>query len=127
MSEIEKKEEPTEIEKVEEKPSELEEVDKEPSRVILTPEMCSWIDEEGTGYEMEVYLPGVEKDTIKLRMTEDTVFVAGDTDRIRYVGYYTLCCPVEHEKATSLYKNGLLKIHVPYKEIEMSTVDVAIE
>lgn len=118
MSDIERKEEVTEIE---------EKVEEEPSRTILTPQMCSWIDEEGTGYEMEVYLPGVEKDTIKLRMTEDTVFVAGDTDRIRYVGYFTLCCPVEHEKATSSYKNGLLRIHVPYKEIEMSSVDVAIE
>lgn len=123
MSEIERKEEVTEIEKVEEKPSEIE----EPIRTVLTPQMCSWIDEEDIGYEIEVYLPGVEKDTIKLRMTEDTVFVAGDTDRIRYVGYYTLCCPVEHEKATSSYKNGLLRIHVPYKEIEMNSVDVAIE
>jgi len=127
MSEIERKEEVTEVEKVEEKPLEEKKVDEEPSRIVLTPEMCSWIDEEGTGYEMEVYLPGVEKESIKLRMTEDTVFVAGDTERIRYVGYYTLCCPVEHEKATSSYKNGLLRIHAPYKEIEMSSVDVTIE
>ena len=125
MSEIEQKDE-VGIEKVEEKPSEIEKVEEEPTRTILTPQMYSWINEEDTGYEIEVYLPGVEKDTIKLRMSEDTFFVAGDTDRIRYVGYYTLCCPVEYEKATSSYKNGLLKIHVPYKEVEISSVDVAI-
>ena len=127
MSEIERKEEVSDIEKVEEKPSDIEKVEEKSTRTILTPQMCSWIDEEDTGYEIEVYLPGVEKDSVKLRMSEDTVFVAGDTDRIRYVGYYTLCCPVEHEKATSSYKNGLLRIHVPYKEIIMSSVEVAIE
>ncbi len=126
MSDIETKDE-VEIEKAEETPSEIKKVEEEPQRTVLTPQMCSWINEEDTGYEIEVYLPGVEKDTIKLKMSEDTFFVAGDTDRIRYVGYYTLCCPVEHEKATSSYKNGLLRIHVPNKEVEMTSVDVAIE
>ncbi|MFW9899618.1 MAG: Hsp20/alpha crystallin family protein [Candidatus Thorarchaeota archaeon] len=117
MTEIEKKEDIKEIEKVEE----------EPRKVVFSPQMCSWTNDEGTGYDFEVYLPGVEKDTIKLKLGEETLFVVGETDTIRYVGSYTLCCPVEAEKATSSYKNGLLKIHVPFKEVELRTVDVSIE
>ena len=117
MSELEIKEHEKDTEKVEE----------EPVRIVLTPEYCSWTDDEGLGYNFEISLPGVEKETIKLRMGEETLFVVGDTERVRYVGSYTLCCPVEPEKATSTYKNGLLKIHVPFKEIEFHTVDVNVE
>lgn len=117
MTEIEKKDDVKEIEKVED----------EPRKVVLSPEMCSWTNDEGTGYDFEIVLPGVEKHTIKLKMGEDTLFVMGETNTVRYVGSYTLCCPVESEKATSSYKNGLLKIHVPFKEIELHTVDVKIE
>ncbi len=117
MTEIEKKDDVKDIEKVED----------EPRKVVLSPEMCSWTNDEDTGYEFEIILPGVEKDTIKLKMGEDTLFVIGETDTVRYVGSYTLCCPVDSEKATSSYKNGLLKIHVPFKEIEFHTVDVKIK
>jgi HSP20 family protein len=117
MAEIEKKEVVKEIEKVEEKPI----------KPVFSPEFCSWDNDDGTGYEMEVYFPGVDKDTIKLKMTEDTIFVVGETDRLRYVGSYTLCCPVDPTKTKSTYENGLLKISAPYKEIELNTVDIPIE
>ncbi len=116
----------TEIEKVEDK-TEIEKVEEESRKIVLTPEMCSWTNDEGTGYKMEVYLPGVERDTIKLKMAEEYIFISGETDNVRYVGDFSFCCPVQHEKATSSYKNGLLKIFVPFKEIEFQTVDVTID
>jgi HSP20 family molecular chaperone IbpA len=114
----------TEEEVSEEKP-EVEKVDQK--KFYQSPEFCSWTDDDGTGYNFEVYLPGVEKDSIKLKMGDDTLFVTGESERIRYVGSYTLCCPVEAEKATSSYKEGLLKIFVPFKEIEFHTVDVKVD
>ena len=117
MAEIEKKEEITDAKKVEDAVR----------KSVITPEICSWDNDDGTGYEFEIYLPGVEKDSIKLRMGDDTLFITGESDNIRYVGSYTLCCDVDAIKAKSAYKNGLLKVFVPFKDIETHTLDVVVE
>ncbi len=83
-------------------------------------------DEHDT-YLIEIQLPGVEKDTIKLKMHEDSFFIKGETDDTVYLGSYAVCCPIEPEKATAIYKNGLLKVNVPFKEEEFHTVEVKIE
>jgi len=117
MSDIEKKEQETEIEKVEE-----EQIRKR----VLTPEICSWVDDEGEGYEIEIYLPGVEKDTIELKMRDDRFFIKGETDTITYYGQYLICCPIDAEQAKSVYKNGLLKIHVPFKDLIDESINIKI-
>jgi HSP20 family protein len=91
------------------------------------PEICAFENEDETGYDIDVYLPGAEKDSVKLEMNKDSISIKGEAENISYRGIYGLCCPVDPSKATSTYKEGLLKIHVPYKEIEMKNVDVRIE
>ena len=112
---------------VEEESTETEKVEEKPRKSVFYPEICSWTNDEETGYIAEIFLPGVEKDTIKLKLNEENLFVSGETDTVRYVGAYGLCCPVDAENAKSTYKNGLLRIEVPYKEVTMNTVDVKIE
>ena len=111
---------------VEEK-KEIEKVEDKPRKSIFTPEICSWTNDEGTGTIAEIYLPGVEKDTIKLKMDKENIFVAGETDNLRYVGAYGLCCSVDPEHAKSTYKNGLLRIEVPFLDITFNTIDVRID
>ncbi|MFX1236599.1 MAG: Hsp20/alpha crystallin family protein [Promethearchaeota archaeon] len=101
--------------------------EKEPKKVVLTPEICSWTNDDETGTVMEIFLPGVEKDTIKLKMNEENLFVVGESDSVKYMGGYGLCCPVDAEKARSTYKNGLLRVEVPFIEEEFHTVDVVID
>jgi HSP20 family molecular chaperone IbpA len=110
----------------EEKSTEMEEVETKRYKLRAFPEICSYINEEGTGYDIEIYLPGVERDTIDLKMDKDSIFVNGETERLRYVGSYGLCCPIDPDRATSTYKEGLLKISVPFKEPELKTVDVEV-
>ena len=109
----------------EEKKDEIEE-GKGKKRTII-PEICTYNNEDDTGYTIEVILPGVEKENIKLKLNDDNVFVTGETESIRYIGAYGLCCPIDPEKATSTYKEGLLKINVPFKDITLDTVEVKIE
>lgn len=108
-----------------EEEKEIEE--EKPTKRFISPEMCSYVDDEGMGYVIEVILPGVEKDTIKLKLSEDYLFIKGETDTIRYIGDFGLCCPVDPEKSKSTYNNGLLKIHVPFKDLTSSTIDVEIQ
>ena len=60
-------------------------------------------------------------------MDKDSIYVTGETDTIRYVGSYGLCCPIDPEKATSTYKEGLLKVHVPFEEPDLRTIEVKVE
>ena len=110
-----------------EKTSDMEPVKDKPSKLIAYPEICAVENEDSTGFDIEVYLPGVDKETIKLKMDREYILITGETETVKYTGFYNLCCPVEPEKAKTSYKEGLLKIHVPYKEIEMHTIDVKIE
>ena len=110
-----------------EKKTEVEEVEEKPRKGVVSPSICSWTNDEGTGTIVEIYLPGVEKDTIKLKMDKENIFVAGETDNLRYIGGYGLCCPVEAKEARSTYKNGLLRIEVPFMDVTLETVDVKIE
>ena len=102
-------------------------VEDKPKKSVISPEYCSWDTEDGTGYVMEIYLPGVERDTLKLKMNKDNIFVRGETNSLRYVGAFGLCCPIDTEHAKSTYKNGLLKIEVPYLDLTYDTIDVKIE
>ena len=108
-------------------PTEIEEKEKKLTKLRIYPQICAFTDEEGTGYNIDVYLPGVEKDTVELKMTNDYIRVIGESETSKFDGAYHLCCPVEPSKARSSYKEGLLKIHVPFKEIELKTIDVKVE
>lgn len=109
------------------KKHEIEEVEEKPSKRIIIPEICAYSNDEGTDYIAEIILPGVEKETIKLKINNDNFFVVGETESTKYTGAYGLCCPVDSEKAKATYKNGLLKVEVPYKDVTLNTVDVKIE
>ena len=97
-----------------------------PSKIRAFPQFFGYTNEEGTGYDLEVYLPGVEKDTLKVKMTREYIGVTGETETVRYIGTYAFCCPVEPDKATSKYKEGLLKVHVPFEEVTVHTIDIEV-
>ncbi len=96
-------------------------------KFIRSPETCAWADDEHDTYHIEVTLPGVEKDKIKLKIYEDSFFISGETDNTVYVGSYAICCPVKAEETKASYKNGILKIDVPFKDPMEDAIDVKIE
>ena len=104
----------------------IEKVEDKPRKPVVLPEYCSWTDDDDH-YVMEVYLPGAEKDTIRLKVNEDTIFVVGETDSMKYDGVFGLCCPIDTGHIKSVYKNGLLRIEAPYLEPKFETIDVKIE
>ena len=44
-----------------------------------------------------------------------------------HIRSYAVCCEVDPEKAKAENKDGLLKISVPFKDLEFRIVDVKIE
>jgi HSP20 family molecular chaperone IbpA len=98
----------------------------EKERIIISPSICGWADEDHKTYKIEVELPGVEKETIKLRMHDDSFFLKGETENVVYVGSYAVCCPVKPDEAKATYKNGLLKVEVPFKDPLEDAIDIEI-
>lgn len=96
-------------------------------KILLSPEVCSWTDDDYNLYKIEITLPGVEKDTIKLKIHEDSFFIKGETDNTVYIGSYSICCPVKPEDTKAHYKNGLLKIEVPFKDPMEGAIDIKID
>ena len=96
-------------------------------KYITSPEICAWADEEHDNYHFEITMPGVEKDTITLKIHEDSFFVKGETDGTIYVGSYGICCPVKAKESKATYKNGILKVDVPFKDPMEDVVEVSIE
>ena len=58
---------------------------------------------------------------------KDNLIIYGESDTIKYGGLFQLCCPVDTDEAKSTYKNGLLKIEVPYLDALKDTVEIEIK
>ncbi len=95
-------------------------------RVKVTPEVCSYVDDEHQKPYIEITIPGVEKDAINVRMHEDSFNLTAPRKDIEYVTTLSFCCPVIPEKADTQYENGLLKIEVPFRDAMERAVKVKI-
>lgn len=87
-------------------------------------------------------VPGVKKEDIKINLTGDTVTISGKTSQEKEVkreNYYrremragsfsrsfTLPCPVDRNKATAAYKDGVLTVTLPKAE-EAKAKEIQVE
>ncbi len=60
-------------------------------------------------------------------MHGDSFFIKEETEELLYIGSYAICCPVKPTEAKPKYKNGLLKIDVPFKDLMKDAIEVKIE
>jgi HSP20 family protein len=95
--------------------------------VKISPALLAYPDENHDNLIIEVELPGVKKENVKVKMHEDSFYVNATKEGIEYIGSYAVCCPVVPEKAKATYENGLLKITVPYKDALEDAIDVMVE
>jgi HSP20 family protein len=99
----------------------------EKEKTYVSPELFMHPDDDHKNYLIEINLPGVEKEKIKLKMLEDSFFIKGEREDTVYIGTYAVCCPISPDKAKARLKNGQLKIEVPFKEPEFHSVEVNIK
>lgn len=97
------------------------------TRVKTAPEICSYVDQENGVLHLEVSLPGVRKEEIKLKMYDDSFNLSAPRgEDLEYVSAMGFCCPVKAKDAKANYENGLLKISVPFRDVMEDAVPVAI-
>ena len=93
----------------------------------LTPCACFSHDETGGRMKVEIEMPGVRKDDIKLDMRKDGFCLSAPRgEDAEYSSCFMLSHEVEHDKTEAKYENGLLKIFSPIKGWE-SKVNIPIQ
>jgi len=95
-------------------------------KIRVAPEVCSYVDDEHTKLTLEISIPGVEKENIKLKMHDDSFSLAAPRDETEYVTTLSFCCPVDPAAAEAAYENGLLTVEVPFKDPMEDAITISI-
>lgn len=98
----------------------------EEERNRVGPAMCSYVDHGHTKLTVECVLPGVAEENIVLNMHEDSLNLSAPREDIEFVTTLSFCCPVKPVKAEAVYKDGLLRIEVPFKEPMQDAIKVPV-
>jgi HSP20 family protein len=96
-------------------------------RIKVGPDICSYIDDEGEMLIVEISIPGVKKENVDLKLTEDSLYLNAPRDDVEYVGALAFCCPVVPDRGEAHYEDGLLRVTVPFRDEMAHAVHVKIE
>ncbi len=92
----------------------------------VTPDVCTYMSEDEHTLNIEVSIPGVKKDAIRLKMLDDSFSLTAPGQDVEYVAASAFCCPVKATEAQANYADGCLKIAVPFKNTFENAVEVRV-
>ena len=84
-------------------------------RKKLEPEVCTFLDDQMNHMTVEIVLPNVTQDNIKLRVNSRCLILFAVSGDIHYAKYLSFRFPVIAQKAIAAFGNGLLRIEVPLR------------
>ena len=67
-------------------------------------------------YIIEIELPGVKKEDIEIKITENTFCIRAPRKSMEYTGCWVLDHDFDADESNASYENGLLSVRVPIVE-----------
>lgn len=84
-------------------------------RSSIEPDVHTFIDHQQHHITVEVTLPGVQTDTILLKVNASSVFVQASARHTSYAKYILLHHPVIHHLANAVFRQDRLCVILPLK------------
>jgi len=84
-------------------------------RKKLEPEVCTFLDDQMNHMTVEIVLPGVSQNNIKLRVNSRCLILFAVSGDVHYAKYMSFRFPVVAKKAIAAFGNGLLHIEMPLR------------
>lgn len=81
----------------------------------LEPEVCTFLDDQMNYMTIEIVLPNVTHENIKLRVNSRCLILFAVSGDIHYAKYMSFQLPVIAHKAIAAFGNGLLRIEMPLR------------
>lgn len=84
-------------------------------RQKVEPEVCTYLDSEENILLIEIVLPDVSKENIKLKVNTSSLLLFAIADNVNYAKYLSFRRPVVPERGKAVYEHGLLRIRLPLR------------
>ena len=81
----------------------------------IEPDVCTYFDEQMNNLTVEIALPGVSQQNIKLRVNSRCLILFAVAGDVHYAKYLSFHFPVVANQAIAVYGNGLLQIEMPLR------------
>ena len=81
----------------------------------IEPEVCEYFDVDENSLTIEIVLPGVLKENIRLKVNVCSLQLYATSEEANYAKYLFFDHPVEPLRGKAIYEHGILRVKIPLR------------